>query len=128
MRTPSRLALIELIIVVALLGILLALGTGYLRSDRMAVNQAAGSLAAQVTRARLEAIRRNAFVGLQFSMAGAGGYTLFVDANRNGSDDTGDTIQSVTFGQGGCGSKALAKLVSWSLPPGASPWPLPPPP
>ncbi|WP_243094023.1 GspH/FimT family pseudopilin [Thermus thalpophilus] len=111
MRTPSGLALIELVIVVAILGILFALGTGYLRSDRIAVNQAAQTLAAQVTRARLEAIRRNAFVGLAFNAAGAGSYRLFVDENRNGSYDGGETvIQSVTFGQGDWGRVRLQSV------------------
>ena len=94
-------SLIELVIVIAVLGILLAIGTGYLRSDHLAVNQAARSLAAQVTRARLEAIRRNDFVGIQFLTGGAGGYVVFVDQNRNGTYDTTEaTIQTVNFGQG----------------------------
>lgn len=101
MRKPRGLSLIELVIVLAILGVLLALGTGYLRSDRLAVNQAAQSLAAQVTRARLEAIRRNTFVGLQFSTQGAGGYLLFEDANRDSLYDSGEpVIQRVVFGQG----------------------------
>ncbi|AFH38737.1 GspH/FimT family protein [Thermus thermophilus] len=101
MRKPHGLSLIELVIVLAVLGVLLALGTGYLRSDRLQVNQAARSLAAQVTRARLEAIRRNDFVGIQFLTSGTGGYVVFVDQNRNGTYDAGDTaIQTVNFGQG----------------------------
>jgi len=101
MRKPRGLTLIELVIILAILGILLALGTGYLRSDRIAVNQAAQSLAAQVTRARLEAIRRNEFVGIHFSTQGFGGYVVFVDANRDGTFNTGETVvQSVSFGQG----------------------------
>ncbi|AEG33635.1 hypothetical protein Ththe16_1230 [Thermus thermophilus SG0.5JP17-16] len=111
MRLPRGFTLVELLILLTILGVLLTLGMGYLRSDRLAVNQAAQSLAAQITRARLEAIRRNAFVGLQFSTAGAGGYTLFVDANRNGSYDTGDTaIQSITFGQGDWGQVRLQSV------------------
>ncbi|WP_041433756.1 GspH/FimT family protein [Thermus sp. CCB_US3_UF1] len=101
MRKPLGLSLLELVVVVAVLGILLALGTGFLRSDRIAVNQAAQSLAAQVTRARLEAIRRNEFVVINFSTQGFGSYTIFVDTNRNTSQDAGEpTIQTVTFGQG----------------------------
>lgn len=101
MRSALGLSLLELVVVLTVLGILLALGTGFLNSDRVAVNQAAQSLAAQVTRARLEAIRRNEFVGLAFRTAGAGGYTVFVDANRNGIQDPGEaTLQTVTFGQG----------------------------
>ncbi|WP_135255590.1 GspH/FimT family pseudopilin [Thermus caldilimi] len=101
MRKPRGLTLIELVIIIAILGVLLALGIGYLGSDRLAVNQAAQSLAAQVTRARLEAIRRNSFVGIQFGTQGFGGYVVFVDANRDGTFNPGETVvQSVTFGQG----------------------------
>lgn len=111
MKKPHGLSLIELVIVLAVLGVLLALGTGYLRSDRLAVNQAAQSLAAQVTRARLEAIRRNAFVGIQFLTGGAGGYVVFVDQNRNGTYDAGDTpIQTVNFGQGDWAQVRLTAL------------------
>ncbi|RTH01729.1 prepilin [Thermus scotoductus] len=115
MRKPYGLTLIELVIVLAVLGVLLALGTGYLRSDRLAVNQAAQSLAAQVTRARLEAIRRNAFVGIQFSTQGSGGYVVFVDANRDGTFNTGDdVVQSVTFGQGNWARVKLAGVTGAS--------------
>jgi type IV fimbrial biogenesis protein FimT len=101
MRSALGFSLLELVVVLAVLGVLLVLGTGFLNSDRTAVNQAAQSLAAQVTRARLEAIRRNEFVGLAFRTTGAGGYALFVDANRNGVLDTGETtLQTVAFGQG----------------------------
>ncbi|WP_279165306.1 GspH/FimT family protein [Thermus scotoductus] len=101
MRSAFGLSLLELVVVLAVLGILLALGTGYLNSDRTAVNQAAQSLAAQVTRARLEAIRRNEFVGLALRTNGAGGYAVFLDTDRDGVQDAGETIlQTVTFGQG----------------------------
>ncbi|WP_105317391.1 GspH/FimT family pseudopilin [Thermus tenuipuniceus] len=101
MRKPWGFSLVELILAITILGILLALGTSYLRSDRIAVNQAAQSLAAQVTRARLEAIRRNEFVGIQFSTQGFGGYVVFVDANRDGTFNSGETVvQNVPFGQG----------------------------
>ena len=96
---------------IAVLGILLALGTGYLRSDRLAVNQAARSLAAQVTRVRLEAIRRNAFVGIQFNTQSSGGYVVFVDANRDGIYESGElVIQSVSFGQGDWASVRLTSV------------------
>jgi len=111
MRKPQGLSLIELVIVIAVLGILLALGTGYLPSDRLAVNQAARSLAAQVTRARLEALRRNDFVGIQFLTGGAGGYAVFVDQNQNGTYDTTETtIQTVNFGQGDWAQVRLTAL------------------
>lgn len=100
------LSLIELIVLLAVLGVVLSLSAGILNPDRQAVNQAAQSLAAQVTRARLEAIRRNEFVGIQFSAVGAGKYEVFVDQNRDGTPD--EVIQSVTFGQGDWGRVKLA--------------------
>lgn len=108
---PQGFALLELILLLALLGVLLSLGLGYLRSDRLAVNQAARSLVAQVTRARLEAIRWNDFVGIQFLTGGAGGYVIFLDQNRNRTYDGADTaIQTITFGQGEWARVRLAAL------------------
>nr|WP_051080497.1 GspH/FimT family protein [Thermus scotoductus] len=114
MRMPQGFALLELILLLALLGVLLGLGLGYLRSDHLAVNQAARSLAAQVTRARLEAIRRNTFAGLVFSTTPSGGYLVFVDANGNRTyDGPSEAIQAVTFGQG---EWAQLKLTNFSGP------------
>lgn len=56
--------LLELLLVLGVLGALLALGLSFFSPSRLALDQAARSLAAQVNRARLEAIRQNAFVGL----------------------------------------------------------------
>ncbi|GGM91123.1 prepilin [Thermus composti] len=101
MQKPLGLTLLELLVLLAILGLLLALGVGQLRSDRTAVNQAAQTLAAQVTRARLEAIRQNEFAGLAFSNAGSGSYRVFLDTNHNGQYDPGEpTLQAVLFGQG----------------------------
>jgi len=101
MRSPYGLSLIELVVILAVLGVLLALGAPRLNPDRQAVNQAARGLAEQVVRARLEAIRQNAFVGLLLDPGGAGRYLVFVDENANGTLDTGErVIQEVRFGQG----------------------------
>jgi type IV fimbrial biogenesis protein FimT len=56
--TRQGLAFLELLVVLSVLGVLLALGLPRLSPDRQAVSQAARGLAEQVTRARLEAIRR----------------------------------------------------------------------
>ena len=77
--TRRGLTLLELLLVLGILGVLLGLALPLLSPNRLALDQAARSLAAQVTRARLEAIRRNAFVGLQVFTEEAGGYLLFVD-------------------------------------------------
>ena len=101
MRSPYGLSLIELVVVLAVLGVFLALGVPRLNPDPQAVNQAARGLGEQVVRARLEAIRQNSFVGLLLDPGGAGRYLVFVDENANGTLDTGErVIQEVRFGQG----------------------------
>ncbi|WP_243094024.1 GspH/FimT family protein [Thermus thalpophilus] len=94
------LSLLELLGVLAVLAVLLALGLPWLSPNGLALDQAAQTLAAQVTRARLEAIRRNAFVGLDVLRQGAGGYLLFVDENGNRRPDPGEAFQEVRFGEG----------------------------
>ncbi|TBH17402.1 GspH/FimT family protein [Thermus thermamylovorans] len=116
MRKPRGLTLIELVIILAILGILLALGTGYLRSDRIAVNQAAQSLAAQVTRARLEAIRQNTTAGLRFEAGNAqsaGGYVVYVvvpPETGEGTTIQERVVQRVAFGQGEWARVRLAQV------------------
>ena len=111
MRSPYGLSLIELVVILAVLGVLLALGAPRLSPDRLAVNQAARGLAQQVTRARFEAIRRNEFVGLQLQTGGTGGAVLFVDANRNSSYDPGEPIvHSMDFGTGDWGRVRLQSV------------------
>jgi type IV fimbrial biogenesis protein FimT len=101
MRSPYGLSLIELVVVLAVLGVFLALGLPRLNPDPQAVNQAARGLGEQVVRARLEAIRQNSFVGLLLDPGGAGRYLVFVDENANGTLDAGErVIQEVRFGQG----------------------------
>ncbi len=92
--------LLELLLVLGVLGALLALGLSFFSPSRLALDQAARSLAAQVNRARLEAIRQNAFVGLHVFTEGAGGYLLFVDRSANRSYDPGEEFTAVRFGQG----------------------------
>lgn len=92
--------LLELLVLLGVFGILLALGLPLLSPDRLALDQAARSLAAQVTRARLEAIRRNAFVGLHVFTEGKGGYVIFVDHNGDRHYSAGEEIQTVRFGEG----------------------------
>jgi type IV fimbrial biogenesis protein FimT len=101
MRSPYGLSLIELVVVLAVLGVFLALGVPRLNPDPQAVNQAARGLGEQVVRARLEAIRQNSFVGLLLDPGGAGRYLVFVDENANGTLDAGErVIHEVRFGQG----------------------------
>jgi len=98
--TRQGLAFLELLVVLSVLGVLLALGLPRLSADRQAVSQAARGLAQQVTRARLEAIRQNAFAGLHVFTDGAGGYAVFVDRDGDRGYDPGEEVQLVRFGQG----------------------------
>jgi type IV fimbrial biogenesis protein FimT len=94
-------SVIELIIVITILGILIALGGGWFSSDRMRVNQAAQILSADVTRARLEALRRNVPVGIRFDFRpGANRYEIVADTNQNGLDSSDPVISRTQFGAG----------------------------
>lgn len=101
MKQAIGLSVIELIVVLAILGILLAVGGGVLNSDRIRVNQAAQVLSADVTRARMEALRRNLPVGLRFDFAsGANRYEIVADTDQNGLDDNDLVISRTQFGAG----------------------------
>lgn len=101
MQRASGLSVIELIVVTAILGILIALGGGWFNSDRMRVNQAAQVLSADVTRARLEALRRNVPVGIRFSFgSGTNRYEIVADNDQNGLDDSDPVISRTQFGAG----------------------------
>ncbi|CAN5821719.1 GspH/FimT family protein [soil metagenome] len=80
-------SLLELIMVIAIVGIFAALGFGRLPKDRVEVQQAARSYVSSVQKARFEAISRNAFVGIK---AGSGGFTIFCDSNRDGTFTSAD--------------------------------------
>jgi len=98
--TKRGVTLLELLLVLGLLGVLLALVLSLFSPSRLALDQAARSLAAQVTRARLEALRQNAFAGVHLFTEGAGGYAVFVDRDGDWRYDPGEEVQLVRFGQG----------------------------
>lgn len=102
-RIPQGFTLIELMVTVAVFAILLTLGVpslqGFVNSGRL-TNQANDILAA-LNLARSEAIRQNLRVVFCRSEDGAscdntagswGGWIVFVDNNRNGSRDAGETL------------------------------------
>jgi type IV fimbrial biogenesis protein FimT len=128
MRATSGFSVIELLIVVVMLGLISALSVRMLRSDQLAVQQAATILSSQISRARLEAIKNNENAGIWLTAgqtytgseganqgganygSGAGSYKICVDANRDntcGSSET--TIHSVEYGTGNLGK---VKLIS----------------
>jgi len=97
MRQVGGLTLIEIIVVLAVLGILLTIGLGYFNPDRIAVSQASQVLSSQVNRARLEAIRNNTSGGITMNTAGNGSYQIWVlDRTTNNRV----VLQTLTLGQG----------------------------
>lgn len=97
MRRGGGLTLIEIIVVLAVLGILLTIGLGYFNPDRIAVSQASQVLSSQVNRARLEAIRNNTNGGITINTAGNGSYQIWVlDRTTNNRV----VLQTLTLGQG----------------------------
>lgn len=94
-------SLIELLVVLAILAILIGIAAGRLPRDRLAVNQAAEGLARDYQYIRLEAIRRNEFVGLAVDPAN-NRYVVFVDMDRDlvqGDDDF--PVKTVNVGSDG---------------------------
>lgn len=110
MPVSRGMTILELLVVMAILGVLLALGTGGFRPDRVAVDQAAQILAAQVGRTRLEAIRNNTYAGIALIPGGstymgasypAGGYVVCLDVDGNAACNQVDRVlQEVRFGEG----------------------------
>ncbi len=115
MREHHGFSLLELLVLLAVLGVVLSLSAGVLNPDRQAVGQAAQGLAAQVTRARLEAIRQNVPVGLAVFTEGAGRYAVFRDLDGNRAYSPGEEIQLVAFGQGDLGRVRLVGVSGGKL-------------
>jgi type IV fimbrial biogenesis protein FimT len=79
--------ILELLVVVAIIGILAAIGFVNLPRDRFAVNQTAEGLARDIQLARFEAIRRNWFVGVYFETGANGSrYVIYCDHTVSVSD------------------------------------------
>ena len=125
--------MIELLIVLVVLGIISAMSLRTLRSDRMAVSQAATILAGQISRTRLEAIKSNENAGIWFTVSqtnstypnqgGAnnavtsGNFKICVDLDRDLTCDTDETgVHSVEYGKG---DLARVKLISGAVAPTA---------
>lgn len=100
MKRTGGLSLVEIIVGLAILGILLTIGLGYFNPDRIAVSQASEVLSSQVTRARLEAIRNNTPGGITFSTTGNGRLQVWVLDRNNPNPNNPVVLQTITLGQG----------------------------
>lgn len=95
-ETPSArragFSILEMLVTMAIVSILAGLGFVSLPRDRFAAREAARVLAADMNRARSEAIRLNTNVALDFGgVACVGGdYCLYTDPDRAGLEPDGD--------------------------------------
>lgn len=100
-----------MVMIVAVLGVLLGIGFVVLPNDHAAVNQAANGFARQFPRARIEALKSDAFAGIAMSTTGDGSYYVCVDQDNNHLCSTSEAVQTVTMGQG---ANAKVRLTSVS--------------
>lgn len=112
MEDTRGLTLLELVLVVAIAGILLGIAAVVLPNGHLAVNQAAQGFAREFPRARLEALKNDRFAGVAFSTSGDGSYYVCVDQNDNQSCDSNEAIQNVPMGQGSFGRVRLSATSS----------------
>lgn len=108
MDNRSGMTMLEIVLVLAIMGILLGAALVILPNDHLQVNQAAQGLAQQFTRARLEAIKNDRFAGITLSTSGAGSYAVCVAQPSASTCASGDEIQTVTFGSGATAKVKLA--------------------
>ena len=98
--------LLELLIVIAIIGILAAIGFTSLNRDRFQVQQAARGFVVSVQKVCHEAISENRFAGIHIE---AGGYKVFVDRDDSRTYTAGDGVVSdVQVGSGEYGLVALS--------------------
>ena len=91
MRNPSGFTLVELVIVIALIGVMAGIAIPNFNSwlPNYRLKSAVQDLYANIQRAKLNAVKRNANTVVSFP---AGGYTIFVDADKDFIHDTGETV------------------------------------
>lgn len=97
-RLSSGFTLLEIIVILAILGVLMSIAGTTIRSDRIAVRQTAQAISMQIARTRLEALKQNDFIGLHIDITG-NRYVIFKDKVRDGLYTTGDEqISATTLG------------------------------
>lgn len=82
-RRDGGFSLIELIIGVCIIGILTGIGILFMPLDRMQAREAARIVAADLNRARTEAIKHNTNVAFDFDNASCSGYCVYTDYSRS---------------------------------------------
>lgn len=101
---PAGFTLIELMVVVLITSILLAVGVpalqGFIASNQL--NSVTDSFAGALSEARSEAAKLGVPVALKTAggINWGSGWTMFVDTNGNGKQDTGQTPPEVTLRSG----------------------------
>ncbi len=92
--------LIELIVVLAIIGIIAAIGS-FTMGDivrKYRLDTAATDLAARFRLAKMVSVTRNATVSVRFD-TGAGSYFAFLDANKDGVKDAGESYINLDSGR-----------------------------
>ena len=97
MKRALGFTLIELIIVLAIIGILAAIGFSSLRRDHFQVKQAARSFVTSVQKARFEAISQNTFGGIRVKNTG---FEIFTDTDAVPNNGGETVISTVPIGSG----------------------------
>jgi type IV fimbrial biogenesis protein FimT len=100
MKRTAGFSMVELLVAVAIAGVLLGVGVVVFRPGHNAVNQAARVLAGAVTEARFEAVKSNRTAHFVVSTSGDGGYGICVDENEDGSCTSSEYKKQVEFGTG----------------------------
>ena len=98
MRTSDAFTVLELVIVLAVVGILGTVGFVLMDASRFATTQAANGLVNSVRRVRFEAIKENRTA---YMTVNGSGYAIWVDRSNSGyPPDAGETVADVQFGEG----------------------------
>ena len=86
--------LLELIVVLAIFGIMTAVAVPYLRpaTEHAELHAAAQELYGYFQRAKVEAAKKNLPVAIIFTLSGTNKYTVFVDNNNDKVLDTGEQV------------------------------------
>ena len=110
MRAPTGVTLLEIVVIMAVMGVLVGVGLVVLPNDRAPVNQAANGFARQFPRARIEALKSDRFAGVAVSTSGSGSYYVCVDQNDDRQCSPSEAVQTVTMGQGANGKVRLSAV------------------